>query len=160
MEIWKDIKNYENLYQISNYGRLKRFYKNGTFRIIKPLKDSIGYMIYGLSKNSKFKQFKIHRLVAIYFIPNPKNYPEVNHIDGNKENYSIENLEWCNRSQNMKHGYSSGLILTHKASNVNKIITEEKKLIINKMKNLGFTLKEIACLCCVNISTISKILNK
>ena len=106
------------------------------------------------------KKYLVHRLVAETFVNNPNNYDCVNHLDGNKKNNTPKNLEWCNRSQNMKHGYSSGLILTHKASNVNKIITEEKKLIINKMKNLGFTLKEIACLCGVNISTISKTLNK
>lgn len=158
-EEWKDIIEYEGLYQISNLGRLKRFYKNGNFRIIKPLKDSIGYMMYGLSKNSKFKQFKIHRLVAIYFIPNLNNYPEVNHIDGNKDNYSIDNLEWCTRSQNMKHAHSLGLIFVNKATDIIKIITEDKKLIIKKMKDKKFTLKEIACLCDVNISTISKVLN-
>ena len=158
-EIWKDVIGYEGLYKISNLGRAKRIYKNKPEKILKPIKGSYGYMHYSFCKNSKTQSFRIHRLVALYFIDNPSNYPEVNHIDGNKENYSIENLEWCTRSQNMKHGHSLGLIFTNKASEAVKIITEEKLIIIKKMKNLGFTLKEMSCISGVTISTIHSRLN-
>lgn len=159
-EIWKDVKGYEGTYQISNLGRAKRFYKNKPEKILKPVKGQLGYMSYTFCINSKIKTYRIHRLVALAFIPNPNNLPEVNHIDGNKENYSIENLEWCTRSQNMKHGHSLGLIFTEKASDATRIITKDKLTIIKKMRKLGFTLNEIACITEVTISTISKQLRK
>ena len=158
-EIWKDIDEYEGIYQISNYGRCKRFYKSKPEKILKPVKGSYGYMFYTLAKNGNIKTFRIHRLVALYFIDNPNNYPEVNHIDGNKENYSIGNLEWCTRSQNMKHGHELGLIFINKAINATKIISDEQIIIIKKMRKLNFTLKEIACISGVTISTIHKKLN-
>ena len=154
VEIWKDVKNYEGVYQISNLGRAKRFYKNKPEKILKPVKGHLGYMSYSFCINSKTKIYRIHRLVAIHYIDNPNNYPEVNHIDGNKENYSIENLEWCTRSQNMKHGHSLGLIFIEKANSATRIITNEKLIIIKKMRELGFTLKEISCVTDVKISTI------
>lgn len=159
LETWKKIKGYEGLYEISNLGRVKRLYKNKKEKILKPIKGSYGYMHYSLSKDSKNKSIRIHRLVALHFIDNLNNYPEVNHIDGNKENYSIDNLEWCTRSQNMKHGHSLGLIFVDKATEAIKIITEDKITIIKKMKSLGFTLKEISCISGVTISTIHKKLN-
>jgi len=108
-EIWKEVIGYEGLYLISNLGRLKRLYKGRPERIIKPVKNSSGYMFYSFGKNCKIKTFKIHRLVALYFIPNPHNYLEVNHIDGNKENCAYWNLEWCTRSHNLKHAFRLGL---------------------------------------------------
>lgn len=159
-EIWKQVIGYEDLYQISNFGRVKRFYKNKSEKILKPIKGHLGYMFYGFSKETKIKTYRIHRLVAIHFIENPHNYPEVNHIDGNKENYSIDNLEWCTRSQNMKHGHSLGLIFINKANDVTRVITKDKLLIIIKMRKLGFTLNEIACVTGTTINTICKQLKK
>lgn len=108
-EVWKDVIGYEGLYLISNLGRLKRLYKGRPERIIKPVKGSFGYMFYSFGKNCKIKTFRIHRLVAIHFVPNPNNYTEVNHIDGNKENCADWNLEWCTRSHNIKHAFRLGL---------------------------------------------------
>ena len=125
-EFWKDVIGYEGLYQISNLGRAKRFYKNKSEKILKPIKGHLGYMFYSFCKETKNKTYRIHRLVALHFIPNPNNYPEVNHIDGDKENYSIENLEWCTRSQNMKHGHTLGLIFIDRANAATRIITEDK----------------------------------
>ncbi len=153
-ELWKDVVGYEDSYQISILGKLKRSYKTKPEKIIKPIKGHLGYMCYTLSKNAKLKTYRIHRLVALHFIPNPNNLPEVNHKDGNKENYSVENLEWCTRSQNMKHGHSLGLIFIKKATDAIKIITDEKLVIIKKMRNKSFTLKEIACISGVTINSI------
>lgn len=118
-EVWKDIKGYEGLYQISNFGNVKALEKsvwNGKTNLYfpeiirKPNFDKDGYLNITLSKNSKAKTFKIHRLVAKAFIDNPGNLPEVNHKDGNKSNNFVNNLEWITRSENQKHAFRIGLI--------------------------------------------------
>lgn len=106
-EIWKDIKGYEGLYQVSNIGRIKSFKRNES--IMQPNDNGKGYLQVGLTKNGKRSYFKIHRLVAEVFIPNPDNKPEVNHIDGNKKNNTVENLEWCTTKENCQHRQKTGL---------------------------------------------------
>lgn len=135
-EIWKDIPGYEGLYQVSNLGRVKRLeYKRennliktmSTFKehILKPAKQTSGYMYIVLCKNNKTKGFRVHRLVAEAFISNPYNLPQVNHIDANKSNNNVNNLEWCSRSENMQHAYSHNLINQS---------TEKKR--ISQLKNI------------------------
>ena len=104
-EVWKDI--YEE-YQISNLGRIKSL-KWGKERILTPRKNFKGYMQIHIRVNGKDKVIKVHRLVAEAFIPNPDNKPQVNHIDGNKENNTSLNLEWCTNSENQLHAYKNGL---------------------------------------------------
>lgn len=101
MEIWKDIKDYEGLYQISNYGRVKSL-SNSQKRKEKILKPEIrtGYYSINLCKNGNQKNTRIHRLVAEAFIPNPDNLLCVNHKDENKLNNKVENLEWCTHLYN------------------------------------------------------------
>lgn len=106
-EIWKDIEGYEGLYQVSNLGRVKSNLRKG--RILKPSTTHDGYYNLTLSKNGQLKTYRVHRLVCSAFISNPLNKSEVNHIDGNKKNNSIENLEWCTRSENAKHAHKTGL---------------------------------------------------
>lgn len=113
-EIWKDIKDYEGIYQVSNKGRIKSIGRNTSNICLKTkiLKESInqnGYIYYCLYKNGKHKRYKIHRLVAEAFILNPNKYPVVNHKDGNKKNNNVENLEWCSSSYNTKHAYNNNL---------------------------------------------------
>ena len=119
MNEWIDIKGYEGRYQVNEKGEVrslerKEVYRDGSIHIIKggimkPLR-SCGYLYYFLYDGTNHaKSFSIHKLVATHFIPNPNNYKEVNHIDGNKMNNSAENLEWCSHSQNMKHAYDHGL---------------------------------------------------
>ena len=100
-EIWKDIKDYEGLYQVSSFGRVKSFYTN---RILKGSEDSWGYLQVKLYKNGIKSNKKMHRLVAQSFIPNPENKPEVNHIDENKTNNKLSNLEWSTAKENSNHG--------------------------------------------------------
>ena len=102
VEIWKDISGYEGMYQVSNLGRVKSF-KQGKERILKP-GSCRGYLLVGLSKNGKMKTYTVHRLIAQAFIPNPNNLPELNHIDEDKTNNKLENLEWCNRKYNNNYG--------------------------------------------------------
>ena len=100
-EIWKDIKGYEGLYQVSNLGRVKRVATN---RILKQAKHHGGYMLVRLSKNGKPHTCTVHRLAAQAFIPNPENKPQVNHIDEDKTNNMIPNLEWVTAKENVNHG--------------------------------------------------------
>ena len=105
MENWKAVNGYEGLYEVSDKGRVKGLKRN---RILKNIVDSLGYVRVSLCKENKPKAHKIHRLVAEHFLK-PSEYKIVNHIDGNKENNSVENLEWCNASQNRKHACDTGL---------------------------------------------------
>lgn len=109
-EIWKDITGFEGLYQISNLARIKSLPKkigarNKGETFLKYKFNPAGYPIVGLCKDSKYKWFLVHRLTAIYFIPNPNNYPQINHKDGNPLNILLDNLEWCNQKHNMWHSY-------------------------------------------------------
>ena len=114
IEIWKKIKNYENLYEISNHGKVKsvkriiKRKKTGNLpikeRILKPSINVSGYKTVALSKNDKRKIIPIHRLVAQAFISNPKNLPCVNHKDENKLNNYVDNLEWCTVKYNNNYG--------------------------------------------------------
>lgn len=114
-EIWKDITDYEELYQVSNLGRVKTL-KREIIRskpylskriapekiiYIKPLNDYLGVTLY---KDGKRKSFLVHRLVAKAFIPNPNNLPQVNHKDENKYNNCVSNLEWCTNDYNLNYG--------------------------------------------------------
>lgn len=102
--IWKDIPNYEGLYQIDNFGNIKSLHNyRGKNNILKP-RIKRGYYTIGLRKDGKRKWIGIHRLLAETFIPNPNNYPVVNHKDENKLNNNLDNLEWCTVSYNNSYG--------------------------------------------------------
>lgn len=111
-EIWKDVSGYEGLYQVSNLGRIKSSERHGNFNknhILIGGKDTKGYRVVSLTKNGKGLTKKVHRLVAQAFILNPKNLPQINHIDGNKQNNTIKNLEWCDNAYNYKHSVQNKL---------------------------------------------------
>lgn len=117
-EIWKDVVGYEGLYQISNLGNLKslekiihqrkRAYK-AKEKIMKPNILTTGYYYANLYKNGVVKKYVLHRLVANAFLPNLLNKPEVNHIDGNKLNNCVSNLEWVTNKENVIHAIKTGL---------------------------------------------------
>lgn len=116
-EEWKDIKGYEGLYQISNLGRVKSLeriikYKDGRkYKVKEKIKENNkikhGYCIVSLYKNCHRKSYRINRLVAEAFIPNPNNYPIVNHKDENPSNNNYKNLEWCTQKYNCNYGTSN-----------------------------------------------------
>lgn len=113
-EIWKPIKDYEGLYEVSNFGRIRSLPRQGTHSknihiISQNNKNSKGYWHCGLTKKGKQKTLSVHRLVAEAFIPNNDNLPQVNHIDGNKLNNNVNNLEWCTNIYNMQHSIKLGL---------------------------------------------------
>ena len=113
MEIWRDIEGYEGIYQISNLGRIKSLPKlcgcsSRQEKILKSLKHRDGYLQVVLCKNKKRKNFKVHRLVAQAFILNPNNKPYINHIDCNRQNNCVDNLEWCTQKENMQYASQLG----------------------------------------------------
>lgn len=104
-EIWKAIEGYEG-YEISNLGKVKsmNYSRTDKEKIMKPCKNNYGYLVVYLYRNRKRKLFYVHRLVAAAFIQNPKGFEQVNHIDENKSNNAVENLEFCNAKYNINYG--------------------------------------------------------
>lgn len=131
---WKDIKDYDGKYKISNYGEvvsLPRFKNNHNKLQEVPMKkitpyinNKNGYVYVYLCNNGKYKNIRLHRLVANNFIENPNNYNQVNHIDGNKLNNRVDNLEWCSSSYNIKDMYRRN----EKYKKDNEIVQKYKEL--------------------------------
>lgn len=109
--IWKDIPGYEGLYQISDNGDVKSLPKKHRHseHILKNKVTWDGYYETSLCKNNKYKYIRTHRLVAETFIPNPENKPQVNHINGDKTDNRVENLEWVTNKENITHAILNGL---------------------------------------------------
>jgi hypothetical protein len=131
---WKDVINYEGLYSISNLGEIKSLISNSSRRqtILKPYNHN-GYLRLNLyDLNGICKKYYVHRLVALTFIPNLENKAEINHIDGNKQNNHVSNLEWCTSSENQKHAIENNLqkhtniILTDSLNNKLKFRTKKE----------------------------------
>lgn len=137
-EIWKDIKGYEGLYQVSNLGNVKSIPRiiDSQFKG-KPIKREVyekvlkksltrfGYEYVCLSKNGKTKKHKVHRLVGEHFIPNIENKKTINHIDGNKQNNRVDNLEWATYKENQQHAIRTGLWNKEYLKNKRKVSDKE-----------------------------------
>jgi len=155
-ETWKEVFDYKGLYWVSNKGRVKSKRK-----VKKISTNKEGYSYVCFSKKGITKTFLVHRLVAMAFIENTHNKPEVNHIDGVKTNNNFKNLEWLTSSENTKHAYIIKLQNSHSVrgekSNFNKLkeieVINIKKEILNGSKKL----KEIAFEYNVSPSIISNI---
>lgn len=123
-EIWRSIEGYRNLYKVSNHGRVKSLGNKKTRKekILSFLKTEKGYLVVGLSKNGKSNRFKVHRLVATAFIPNPENKPEVNHVKGIKSDNRAWTLEWCTEEENEIHAKKHGLFMTNAKLTVEQVL--------------------------------------
>ena len=166
-EIWRDIKGYENLYQISNLGRIKTKQKkvNNRFKdiireekIIKLSLNRNGYYIVHLWKDGKSINKTVHRLVANAFIPNENKLPLINHKDENKKNNCVDNLEWCTYKYNSNYGErNKKLSKIMKTKNCKKIIAYDYKT--NEIYNEYPSISECARELNISKSDISHILN-
>ena len=125
------IKGYED-YAITNYSRVISLKKN---IVLKTRIDDVGYVAVRLCKNKVYKQKRVHRLVAEYFIPNPDNLPQVNHIDGVKSNPSINNLEWVDGKGNTQHALKAGLLKIGERHHAATITEKQAQSILDDYKS-------------------------
>lgn len=169
-EIWKDIPDYEGLYQVSNLGRVKsleRYVKHlsGSMKLLKErilviIKNG-GYYRVTLSKNNIKKAKTIHRLIGESFIPNPNNLPFINHIDGNKLNNSVENLEWCTSQENCIHAVYTGLMSSQSGEkNPSSKLDEKQVREIRNLHKKGTSYKELSILYGISKEHASAIVRK
>lgn len=149
-EVWKEINGYDN-YLVSNFGNIKSIKRN---LILKQYTLKNGYQSITLCQLGEKRTLSIHRLVCQSFLLNPENKEQVNHIDGNKLNNNITNLEWCTHSENQLHSIKSGLRTTNGIKNSQSKLTEESVLKILNDKRLY---KEISIEYNISIPTISDI---
>lgn len=161
-EIWKDVKGFENIYQISNKGRVKRLPREDRYirkdtgkscirrvgeKILKPsLSNKDGYAQINLVHKENIRYFSIHRLVAEAFIPNPDSLPQVNHIDGIRDHNDVSNLEWCTCQANVqdqiaRSGRASAIAAIRKAQGRKVYCIETRRT----FESIGLAAKELGC---------------
>lgn len=155
-EKWKDIKGWEGLYKISTYGNILNIRSNN---ILSQRVNSSGYP-HRLLCNKKFKKnYLLHRLVALHFIPNLCNKPQVNHKDGNKLNSHVSNLEWVTPSENCQHSHYNGLQIPAVGEKAHRSkLSKIQALEIIKLSSCGFSGVYIANIYNVTPSTICALL--
>lgn len=156
IEIWKPVVGYEGIYEVSSLGRIRslpRIVKsrspNGRLmkgKIRKPNFRSHGYIQFNLydKENKNFAARNLHRIIAMAFIPNPENKPEVNHIDANPSNNSLSNLEWVTHKENIVHAVKIGLLRDQKGQKNNMVVLSDDDVIkIKTMLKNGLTYYKI-----------------
>ena len=154
-EIWKDIPGYEGMYQVSNQGRVKSLKRKGrrNNKILRPIKHRDGYLKVHLWLNGTAKTIKVHKLVMLAFTGKRSSELEINHIDGNKVNNHISNLEYCTHLENIHHAMKMGLRKTK--------LTESQVLEIRKQYKSGnVTHSQLAKRYNVNERTIGRIITR
>jgi len=162
-EIWKPIKGYEKIYEISNLGNVKSLAAKGSGKfkvdtVMKPFNNGRGYMYYSLNNGIKVKNFSGHRLVVEAFIEPNSDLPDINHKDGNKKNNVLANLERCNKKMNMVHASLTGLLKCGEESHLSKI-TESDIVKIKKLWGYNIEREIIAHVFNISYAQISRIVN-
>lgn len=145
MEVWRKVDFLPSHFEISNKGRIKNTKTNN---ILKGWKNPKGYLVISICVNNKTTTHLKHRLVAKAFIPNPNNYDQVNHINGNKLDNTVSNLEWCNNTHNITEAYKNNLITT------NRLSSEQRDSIVYKRDVLNMKFIEIAKELGINESSV------
>jgi len=168
-EIWKPVNGYEKYYQVSSLGRVRSLdrirncpnYISSHIKgkILKPVITPAGYDRVTLSVNNNKKQKYIHRLMAIEFIPNPDNYPQINHKDGNPRNNALDNLEWCTAQQNVYHA-ASVLKTVGGENNGKSKLTENQVRRIRWLHTQGLSYSKISTIFNVTVPNISTIVRR
>jgi len=149
-EQYKDIKGYEGIYKISNFGNVLSVLSNN--KILKPRDNGYGYKSVCLTKDKKPRYYKIHRLVALNFIPNPENKKEVNHINGVKSDNTINNLQWVTPSENVNHSMINVL-------QGNLILSLNKSKCIKSLYQKGISKNQLCNLFNCSNTTMWNVLN-
>lgn len=183
MEVWKEVKGFEDYYEVSDKGRVRRkkgktIYKDGRLAefsqtILKQGKNSKGYLRVYLSVKSKKYTRSVHRIVAETFLENPENKKTVNHKDCDKTNNEVNNLEWMTNKENMRHAFKNGCYDERDRNTINNlgsykegrkgsenhaaILNEQKVTEIRSLRKKGLKLKEIARIYNVSISVVSSV---
>lgn len=158
LEVWKDIKEYEGIYQVSNFGNVKSlgnsFSRKERFLKLSP--QSKGYLTVVLQKNATRKMVLVHRLVAEHFVDNNQSKPQVNHINGDKTCNIVENLEWVSHRENLDHAIKNNLTLKGE-ENRNSKLKDIDVVKIHSLLQKGTTTKELSESYNVSYSTIDSI---
>ena len=159
MEEWRDVIGYEGLYEVSNLGNVRscEHFTNGHHLMSRVLRQNLSnrYLHVKLYKSQAKRSLRVHRLVAMAFVPNPDDKPQVNHIDGNRFNNSASNLEWCTSSENMIHAIKTGLFEPSTESTKKKVlqldmngnIVNEWDSMTDAAKALGLQVSNISHCC-------------
>lgn len=172
-EIWKSLKGvvvFGDYYEVSNLGNVRSVDRKVNSisggrtvkgQMLKLHTDKDGYLGVKLYISRKYKSYRVHRLVAFAFIPNPENKPLVNHKDGLKDNNVLSNLEWATESENQRHAFETGLKKGIKGeNNVNSKLTDEKILkIVELYKTDTYSMQELANMFDSSLSVISNVIN-
>lgn len=157
-EVWKDIKDYEGIYQVSNLGNVKclgnEFSRKERFLKLSP--QSKGYLTVVLQKNATRKMVLVHRIVAEYFVDNAESKVQVNHINGIKTDNRVENLEWVSHRENLNHAIKNNLTLKGEENRNSKLKDIDVVKIHSLLQN-GTTIKELSESYNVSYSTIDGI---
>lgn len=166
-EYWCDVNGYEGIYQVSNLGNVRSLdrvitRKNGKKlaikgQLMKLHLDHRGYLRLNLRHLGKDKNSKIHRLVAQAFLPNPHNKPQVNHLNGDKLDNNVCNLEWCTQNENIEHAFANGLMRVGEKHGNSRLSSDQVVSIKQLLKQRENSITDIARKFNVGISTIHDI---